>query len=98
MIRLRIICLVVLYLLVCSASQLAAQPKSDAQKVTPQTARKKEAEALEKKQTEYQSRRDHHMESQDKATRKRMKKNLRKARKQSWGKNVPWYKRWFRRQ
>jgi hypothetical protein len=96
--RLRIIRLVVLYLLVCSASQLAAQPKSDAQKVTPQTARKKEAEALEKKQTEYQSRRDHHMESQDKATRKRMKKNLRKARKQSWGKNVPWYKRWFRRQ
>ncbi len=96
--RLRIIRLVVLYLLVGSASQLAAQPKSDAQKVTPQTARKKEAEALEKKQTEYQSRRDHHMESQDKATRKRMKKNLRKARKQSWGKNVPWYKRWFRRQ
>jgi len=94
----RIIRLVVLSLVICSASPLAAQPKSDAQKVTPQTARKKEAEALEKKQTEYQSRRDHHMESQDKATRKRMKKNLRKARKQSWGKNVPWYKRWFRRQ
>jgi hypothetical protein len=93
-----IIRLVVLSLVICSASPLAAQPKSDAQKVTPQTARKKEAEALEKKQTEYQSRRDHHMESQDKATRKRMKKNLRKARKQSWGKNVPWYKRWFRRQ
>ena len=94
----RIIRLFVLSLVICSASPLAAQPKSDAQKVTPQTARKKEAEALEKKQTEYQSRRDHHMESQDKATRKRMKKNLRKARKQSWGKNVPWYKRWFRRQ
>lgn len=94
----RIIRLVVLSLVICSASPLAAQPKSDAQKVTPQTARKKEAEALEKKQTEYQSRRDHHMESQDKATRKRMKKNLRKTRKQSWGKNVPWYKRWFRRQ
>ena len=94
----RIIRLIFLSLVICSASPLAAQPKSDAQKVTPQTARKKEAEALEKKQTEYQSRRDHHMESQDKATRKRMKKNLRKARKQSWGKNVPWYKRWFRRQ
>lgn len=94
----RIIRLAVLSLVICLASPLAAQPKTDAQKVTPQTARKKEAEALEKKQTEYQSRRDHHMESQDKATRKRMKKNLRKARKQSWGKNVPWYKRWFRRQ
>jgi hypothetical protein len=80
-----------------SSAVTVAQPKSDPQKVTPQTARKKEAEALEKKQGEYQSRRDHHMESQDKATRKRMKKNLRKARKQSWGKNVPWYKRWFRR-
>ena len=90
--------LVMLSFLISIGFQLAAQPKSDAQKVTPQTARKKEAEALEKKQTEYQSRRDHHMESQDKATQKRMKKNLRKARKQSWGKNVPWYKRWFRRQ
>ena len=95
---LRIIRFVMLSLLMTSAVQLAAQPEKDAQKVTPQTARKKEAEALEKKQTEYQTRRDHHLESQDKATRKRMKKNLRKARKQSWGKNVPWYKRWFRRQ
>ena len=95
---LRIIRFVLLSFLMTSAVQLAAQPKTDAQKVTPQTARKKEAEALEKKQTEYQTRKDHHLESQDKATRKRMKKNLRKARKQSWGKNVPWYKRWFRRQ
>jgi hypothetical protein len=74
-----------------------AQKKSDAQKVTPQTARQKEADALEKKQSEYQSRKDHHLDVQDKATRKRMKKNLRKARRLSWGKNVPWYKRWFRR-
>lgn len=94
----RIIRLVMLAFLMCTALHAVAQPKSDAQKVTPQTARNKEAEALEKKQNEYQSRRDHHMESQDKATQKRMKKNLRKARKQSWGKNVPWYKRWFRRQ
>jgi hypothetical protein len=90
--------LVITAVFIHTAIASCAQPKSDSQKVTPQTARKKEAEALEKKQTEYQSRRDHHMESQDKATRKRMKKNLRKARRQSWGKNVPWYKRWFRRQ
>jgi hypothetical protein len=76
---------------------LSAQPKSDAEKVTPATARKKEVEALEKKQGEYDSRMEHHLKSQDKATRKRMKKNLRKARRMSWGKNVPWYKRWFRR-
>ena len=81
-----------------SVHQSHAQTKTDSQKVTPQTARKKEAEALEKKQSEYQVRRDHHLEVQDKATRKRMKKTLRKARRHSWGKNVPWYKRWFRRQ
>lgn len=90
--------LVLTALLILCAFSSDAQPKSDAQKVTPQTARKKEAEALEKKQGEYQSRKDHHLEAQDKATRKRMKKNLRKARKQSWGKNVPWYRRWFRRE
>jgi|688.fasta_scaffold2339610_2 Ni/Co efflux regulator RcnB len=94
----RIIKLVITALLIQVAFTCVAQPKTDAQKVTPQTARKKEAESLEKKQNEYQSRKDHHLESQDKATRKRMKKNLRKARRQSWGKNVPWYKRWFRRQ
>jgi hypothetical protein len=94
----RIIRLVITTLLIQLAIAGSAQPKTDAQKVTPQTARKKDAEALEKKQNEYQSRKDHHLESQDKATRKRMKKNLRKARRQSWGKNVPWYKRWFRRQ
>jgi len=80
-----------------SGSLLSAQPKSDSEKVTPATARKKEAEALEKKQGEYDSRMEHHLKSQDKATRKRMKKNLRMARRMSWGKNVPWYKRWFRR-
>jgi hypothetical protein len=77
---------------------VGAQVKSESNKVTPQTARKKEADALEKKQSEYQLRKNHHMDSQDKATRKRMKKNLRKARRLSWGKNVPWYKRWFSRQ
>jgi hypothetical protein len=91
-----------LRLLLMAAMQTAflsadAQKKSDSQKVTPQTARQKEADALEKKQSEYNSRKDHHLEVQDKATRKRMKKNLRKARRLSWGKNVPWYKRWFRR-
>jgi hypothetical protein len=91
----RIICIVVAFAIPVS---IDAQNKSEGSKVTPQTARKKEAEALEKKQSEYQSRKDHHLDVQDKATRKRMKKNLRKARRQSWGKNVPWYKRWFRRQ
>jgi ABC-type protease/lipase transport system fused ATPase/permease subunit len=41
--------------------------------------------------------RKQHLKRQDKATQKRMKKNLRKAQKHSWGKDVPWYKRWFRK-
>ncbi len=39
--------------------------------------------------------RKQHVQRQDKATQKRMKKNLRRAEKQSWGKDIPWYKRWF---
>ncbi|MFM7234743.1 MAG: hypothetical protein ACKO7B_18205 [Flavobacteriales bacterium] len=75
-----------------------AQRKGDNQnKVTPETARKKEAEKIEQQESEYQKRKDHHLEVQDKATRKRMKKNLRKAQRLSWGKDVPWYKRWFRK-
>lgn len=41
--------------------------------------------------------RKQHVKRQDKATQKRMKKNLRRAEKHSWGKEVPWYKRWFRK-
>jgi len=85
-------------LLVLVAAETSAQRKADSgNKVTPATARKKEGEALEQKQNEYHQRKDHHLEVQDKATRKRMKKNLRKARRHSWGKDVPWYKRWFRK-
>ncbi len=89
--------LILMGMFLFAGALLSAQPKADAEKVTPATARQKEAEALEKKQGEYDSRMEHHLKSQDKATRKRMKKNLRKARRMSWGKNVPWYKRWFRR-
>ncbi len=85
-------------ILLISADCLGQRKEDAPQKVTPSSARKKEAEALNQKQTEYQQRKNHHMESQDKATRKRMKKNLRKARRLSWGKDVPWYRRWFRRQ
>jgi hypothetical protein len=67
----RFLRVVFMALLTVTALSSAAQPNTDGQKVTPQTARKKEADALEKKQNEYQSRKDHHLEAQDKATRKR---------------------------
>ena len=94
----RIIQLLIISLLMTIANDAVAQRKPDSgNKVTPESARKKDAEALEQQQSEYQKRKDHHFEVQDKATRKRMKKNLRKARRLSWGKDVPWYKRWFRK-
>jgi hypothetical protein len=75
----------------------AQRQKKESHKVTPATAKKKEAGAIEQKQADYRARKDHHLESQDKATRKRMKKTLKKAERHSWGNHAPWYKRWFRR-
>jgi hypothetical protein len=49
------------------------------------------------KEAAYVQKRDYHSELQDKSTRKRMKKNHKRAQKHSWGKEVPWYKRVFRK-
>lgn len=84
-------------LLLTFGGNIHAQRKKEKNKVTPESGAQKEAQAMEQKRAEYNSRKDHHMESQDKATRKRMKKNLKKAERHSWGKDVPWYKRWFRK-
>jgi hypothetical protein len=84
--------------LLCAPGLMHAQrEKKESNKVTPASARKKELGAMEQKQADYRSRKDHHLESQDKATRKRMKKTLKKAERHSWGNQAPWYKRWFRR-
>ncbi len=94
----RIVQILFFSLMIAGSTDALAQRKADnANKVTPETARKKEATAQEQEQSEYQKKKQHHLEVQDKATRKRMKKNLRKARRLSWGKDVPWYKRWFRK-
>ncbi|MBL0314810.1 MAG: hypothetical protein IPP69_03180 [Flavobacteriales bacterium] len=89
--------LLLIIVLVFASENIHAQRKREKNKVTPESGAQKEAKAMEQKQSEYNSRKDHHMESQDKATRKRMKKNLKKAQRHSWGKDVPWYKRWFRK-
>lgn len=82
----------------------AQKQKKRPPKEKQKTAEEAQAEAIEKKKAKdaenmakYQEGVEHHKSLQDKATQKRMKKNLKKAEKQSWGKNVPWYKRWFRR-
>ena len=70
-------------------------PPTKRHKASKQQVKKKAKEA--ENMAKYQEGVDHHKSLQDKATQKRMKKNLKRAEKQSWGKNVPWYKRWFRK-
>ena len=89
--------LLVIMLIAGSPDLFAQRQKKESNKVTPASAQKKDAGAMEQKQSDYRSRKDHHLESQDKATRKRMKKTLKKAERHSWGNRAPWYKRWFRR-
>lgn len=75
-----------------------AQKKREKNKVTPEMGAQKQQAAKEAKRAEYNMRHEHHKNIQDKATQKRMKKNLKKAERHSWGKEVPWYKRWFRKE
>ena len=93
--------LILFTILTATASGVYAQRKSskkeEAAKQTPESAAQKDQVNKDQKLGEYANTRNHHNEIQDAATRKRMKKNLKKAERHSWGKNIPWYKRWFRR-
>jgi len=80
-----------------TAFESQAQKKKQTNQVTPQNAMDKDRKNLEQKQAQYQDSKKTHTQKQDKATQKRMKKNLKRAQKHSWGKEVPWYKRWFRK-
>ena len=73
------------------------KPSKQENQVTPENAKNQERANMENKQKEYVTKKDYHTKNQDKATQKRMKKNLRRAEKHSWGKDIPWYKRWFRK-
>ncbi|MFM9985001.1 MAG: hypothetical protein ACKVOK_07175 [Flavobacteriales bacterium] len=72
-------------------------PSKQENQVTPENAKDQERANMENKQKEYVTKKNYHTKNQDKATQKRMKKNLRRAEKHSWGKDIPWYKRWFRK-
>ncbi|MDZ4750184.1 MAG: hypothetical protein SGI87_01120 [Flavobacteriales bacterium] len=91
---------ILFFALQADAQKQKKRPPKEKQK----TAEEAQSEAIEKKKAKeaenmakYNDGVDHHRSLQDKDTQKRMKKNLKKARKQSWGKEVPWYKRWFRK-
>ncbi len=92
--------LIVLMLAFLSAMPSVAQSgggNQPSKQITPKDAIDKQKQREKEQDDQLKAREEHHKKIQDKATRKRMKKNLKKAEKQSWGKNVPWYKRWFRK-
>lgn len=64
---------------------------------TPENALDRDKEERARIEAEYKAKHDHQNELQDKSTRKRMKRNLKRSQRQSWGKEIPWYKRVFRR-
>ncbi len=87
--------IIAIVLLSLISNDALAQRKKEKNKITPESGAQKQAKAKDEKLAAYEAGKKHHVETQDKATRKRMKKNLKKAEKHSWGKDVPWYKRWF---
>ncbi|MCC6600588.1 MAG: hypothetical protein IT223_07915 [Crocinitomicaceae bacterium] len=64
---------------------------------TPESAVAKKEAQREAIMEDYKMQKKHLREIQDKETRKRMKRNLKHSRKQSWGKDIPWYKRVFKK-
>jgi UDP-N-acetylglucosamine:LPS N-acetylglucosamine transferase len=81
------------FLLCIGSVQLRAQ--DDQQTRANALEREKAAKAL--KQAEYDAHREHISDLQGKKVQKRMKKNLKKSQRISQGRQIPWYKRIFRK-
>jgi len=98
--KLRII-LFLLSLIIADSDAIAQKSKKRPEKqkdqITPENAADQENANKARFQQEYTVKNEHHKNIQDDATRKRMKKNLKRSQKHSWGKEIPWYKRWFRK-
>ncbi len=67
----------------------------------PRKAKQENVQAPANNKAESESKlakhRNHHLEIQDKATRKRMKRNERNRRRANKGRTLPFWKRWFRK-
>lgn len=79
------------------AQRTRKRPPKETNKQTPESAQKREGEKKAELIGQYEMRKDHHHDLQDKATQKRMKRNLKKAERYSQGRRLPWYKRLFRK-
>ena len=71
-------------------------PKEENKQTRENAVDQKEAQRKQK-EAEYLDHRDHLEDLLSKDTKKRMKKNLKKAQKHSQGKSGPWHKRLFRK-
>lgn len=94
----RIVTAAVLLLAASDCSEVLAQKErsqSPKQQAKEQSRLRKERE--DKIDKEIKAREDYHDSIQDKATRKRMKRNERKSRRIARGKSAPFYHRWFGR-
>ncbi len=79
------------------AQRSKKRPPKQTDVQTPANAKDAERANKAMKVSQYESKREMHYAKQDKATRKRMEQNMKRSQKQSWGKEVPWYKRVFRK-
>lgn len=79
------------------AQRTRKRPPKQQNVQTPENAKDAERANKAMKTAQYVSKREMHYAKQDKATRKRMEKNMKRSQKQSWGKEIPWYKRVFRK-
>lgn len=69
--------------------------KEETEQIGPEEAAKKKDANADQKTSDYNARKKAHLKAQDRQTRKRMKRTLKTAERYSWGKQAPWYKRWF---
>ena len=86
-----------LFTFIAAGSVCLAQKKPPKQDnvVTPADGANKSAENKNRKWEEYETKKNHHNEIQDKATKKRMKESLKKSKSHGSPNRVPWYRKIF---
>jgi Ni/Co efflux regulator RcnB len=85
-------------LLMVSANSVYAQKdKGQTPKQAAKEQGKLKSDREKKIEAEIKAKKKGHVDSQDKQTRKRMKRNLKKTERLKTGKTQPFYKRWFRK-
>lgn len=91
--------MIIVGMLTLASFEIQAQkrpPKEENKQTRENAVDQKEAQRR-LKEAEYLDHREHLEDIQTKETKRRMKKNLKKAQKHSQGKSVPWHKRIFRK-